>query len=391
MDARALENLKIKITGLVSNCEVIDSSIGRAEDWQRIGDLARLIAKLKSEWIGERQAQVMIYQMVSNLLFERSDKLKINGKLSGFIDAPALIDYMVERVSGLPFQYNLYYGLPNFYLPDGKKIELNSDVRLEILNDDFVKGESQAGRFGLRIDTESCYFRTRVTGYCDHDPSGETIQQSLTLLKTFVERGKNSKVLMDNFFIRFSSKKEAAPTIYIHELCNDELVKVTSCSVSKDVAEVLTRLQFASGLKAEADPVVTFTRCMQDFLKLTAAHNLSLSRVIAACEWSFDADSEHVPAMKVVKTCIGLESVYGEDNAEGGLTKSLSDRCAYSLATDMSERREIMKACKELYKLRSSIVHGVKRKLSDGDSDLLMFGMKVLTRSIDKEILLLPD
>lgn len=391
MDVRALENLKNKIAGLVKSCEIVNSMVVSEEDWRKIRNIANLVAKSKGDWIDARQAEHMIFHMISDSLPESRPGLEVTGKLSSFVDEVVLTEHIFERFSGLPYQYDVYYELPNFHLPSGKELVVNNIMSLRVLSDEFVKGESLAARLGMRVDTETCYLRTRVAGYCDYDPSGGTIQQSLTLVKVLVERGMNAGALVDNYFVKYTSTKESAPIIHIHELSNDISRRVLGCSISKDVAEVLTRLQFASALKAEADPAVSFAHSMQDFLKLTGSNKLSLSRVIAACEWSFDAGSEHVPAMKVVKTCIGLESVYGEDSSEGGLTKSLSDRCAYSLAGNMEERKEIMNKCKELYKIRSSIVHGVKRKLSVSDRELLTFGMLVLTRSIDKEISLLPD
>ncbi|POA21568.1 hypothetical protein C1886_04665 [Pseudomonas sp. FW300-N1A1] len=211
------------------------------------------------------------------------------------------------------------------------------------------------------------------------------------MFKVFVERGKSSNVLMTNFFLGWWGEREAKPIIYIHEIEGVDPGRVISYSVSKDIAQVLTTLQLGHDLEVGTNAQEAFANGMRGFLKLTSRRDVSLARVIAACEWSFDSDSEHVSAMKVVKVCIGLESIYGEDNSEGGLTKSLSDRCAYSLANDVFERKRIMKNCRELYKVRSSIVHGVKRKLSAADSDLLKFGMEILTGSIDKEVTLLPD
>jgi hypothetical protein len=393
MDERALNSLRVKIEGLVSNCVLLDSSIEDDENWSRIDNLVLSVVKLKAEWISERQAQLMIGRIIYSAIPVTEDGDGLNGKLSGFVDSAELCTEIFNRIVGLPYQYNVYYELPNLSLPNGADIEVGSGIALQFLEDDFVKGsdKSLSSKLGLNLGAKSCYLRTSLVGYCDFDSAGQTPQESLTLVKVFVERGKEAGVLVDDFFMRFWPKKIAKPLVYIHEVEDGAVVNTINLSVSKDIAQVLTSLQLPAALCSDENPEKKFVAGMKDFLKITNSNNLSLVRIVAACEWSFDAESEHVPAMKVVKACIGLESVYGEDNSEGGLTKSLSDRCSYSLASNAIERKDIMRKCKELYKLRSSVVHGVKRKLSASDSDLLVFGMSVLTNSINKEISLLSE
>lgn len=391
MESRALENLKIKTEGLLNNCIVSNSKIVRSEDWERIKNLAALISKLKKEWINERQAEGLVVSAIYKEISKSQLVPDLNGRLSDFINSSELAECVVERVVGLPYAYSVYYELPNFLVPGNSNLDISCDVRLETLSNRFVKGESLASRLGIQLDTESCFFCIEVKGYCDHDPSGETPQESLKIFKTFVERGKASNVLWENFFLRFSSAKTASQYIYCHEHNSGAVRDIMRCSISKDVSEVLTSLQLTPKLAEAVNANEIISNGMSDFKKLTRSSDLSLARIVAACEWSFDADAEQIPAMKVVKACIGLESVYGDDNSEGGLTKSLSDRCGYSLATSAIERKVIMRRCRELYRLRSSIVHGVKRKLSSEDMDLLHFGMAVLTGSIGKEIELIPD
>jgi len=390
MESRALENLKLKTAGLLNNCMLSNSNIVRGEDWERVKNLAGLISKLKKEWINERQAEGLVVNAINKEISKSQSVSGLNGRLSDFIDSCELAEYIVDRVIGLPYVYSIYYELPNFLVPDNN-LDISYNVRLETLSDRFVKGESLASRLGIQLDTESCFFCVEVNGYCDHDPSGETPQESLKIFKTFVERGKASDVLWENFFLRFSSAKTASQYIYCHEHNSGAVRNIVRCSISKDVSEVLTSLQLMPKLADAVSANEIIANGMSDFKKLTRSNDLSLARIVAACEWSFDADAEQIPAMKVVKACIGLESVYGDDNSEGGLTKSLSDRCGYSLATSVIERKVIMRRCRELYRLRSSIVHGVKRKLSSEDMDLLHFGMAVLTGSIGKEIELVPD
>ncbi|EXF96296.1 hypothetical protein HK44_020795 [Pseudomonas fluorescens HK44] len=391
MDARALENLKVKIEGLVNNCVLMNSSIEDDENWKRIENLALSVSKLKAQWISQRQAQMMISSIVARAIPKPDDGSRLSGKLSDFIDSAELCVRIYNRIIGLPYHYDIYYELPSISLPNGAGINVGSGISLQMLSDNFVRRESLASKLGVNVQGESCYLRTKVAGYCDYDSAAVTPQESLTLVKVFIERGKAFGVLVDDIFSKMWPRKTAKPVVYIHEIDDGSIINSISLPISKDIAEALTSIQLSTALYREGGIEKIFVEGMKDFLKLTSSNDLSLARIIAACEWSFDADSEHVPAMKVVKTCIGLESVYGEDNSEGGLTKSLSDRCGYSLASSAAERKDIMRKCRDLYQLRSSVVHGVQRKLSFADTELLDFGMSMLTSSINKEISLLPD
>jgi len=86
--------------------------------------------------------------------------------------------------------------------------------------------------------------------------------------------------------------------------------------------------------------------------------NLDAQRLWAGLEWAFDSHVAGNETQAFLQACIGIEAVLGDDDVERGLTEKLADRCAYLLGRSISERREICSSFKEIYKVRSHLVHG---------------------------------
>ncbi|MBI0276284.1 hypothetical protein I6H07_10785 [Hafnia alvei] len=89
--------------------------------------------------------------------------------------------------------------------------------------------------------------------------------------------------------------------------------------------------------------------------------------------------------MSFIQVCIGLESIFDYDY-EGGLTNILSDRCAYLIGKNINDRKNIKKAFKEIYQIRSKIIHGVRNHLSEKEEYLRYVARMYLNKSIMREI-----
>jgi hypothetical protein len=111
-----------------------------------------------------------------------------------------------------------------------------------------------------------------------------------------------------------------------------------------------TKKRFASlGLSALA-PIIVRTATTQ-----------TLRRVHEALRWLDQSIVEKDPSAAAVKTCIGLESLFGFDKNEP-LRQSIGDRGAFLLARAAGDRPEIAKLLRTFYDHRSSIVHGGGQK-----------------------------
>lgn len=109
-------------------------------------------------------------------------------------------------------------------------------------------------------------------------------------------------------------------------------------------------------------------------------------RIKAAIDWLIQSNITEDDTMSFIQTCMGLESIFGDDDYEGSLTTILSDRCAYLIGRNIKDRNEIKKIFREIYQIRSKIIHGVRNFLSEKDKGMLYMARSFLRRSILKEL-----
>lgn len=103
-------------------------------------------------------------------------------------------------------------------------------------------------------------------------------------------------------------------------------------------------------------------------------------------EWAFDADVDEDETTSFVKTCIGLEAALAEQSEEIGITAQLADRCAFLLHSTAIERGHTRKLIREIYALRSKIVHGNINGLSHADFELAGKASDILSQILKTEI-----
>lgn len=110
-------------------------------------------------------------------------------------------------------------------------------------------------------------------------------------------------------------------------------------------------------------------------------------RVKSAIDWFIQSQVNEDLTMSFLQICMGLEAIYGDDDNDGGLTNILADRCSYLIGKNIEERKIIKSNFRDVYRLRSKIVHGVKSNLSPQEMSLRYDAINYLRRSILKEIL----
>ena len=83
--------------------------------------------------------------------------------------------------------------------------------------------------------------------------------------------------------------------------------------------------------------------------------------------WLFDAQTDDDETSRFIKTCIGLEAAISEQMEGVGITEQLADRAAFLLRKTPKGREETRMTMREIYRLRSKIVHGNISGLSHSD------------------------
>jgi len=108
-------------------------------------------------------------------------------------------------------------------------------------------------------------------------------------------------------------------------------------------------------------------------------------RIRTAVEWSFDSQQNDNETFAFIQACIGLEALIGDDSKDEPLTARLADRCAYLLGKGHKDRARIRERFKDMYDVRSKLIHGRSPRLNLPDSEQLHFAQTVLGDVITTE------
>lgn len=118
--------------------------------------------------------------------------------------------------------------------------------------------------------------------------------------------------------------------------------------------ELLVKFRSQARLASAFDPVASALKQKSDRKLQTAATRI------------YRAASRGTTLDRVLETTIALEVLLGDRamSDKVGLTRLMSNRCAYALARSESERSEILTNFEKFYALRSQIVHTGRLSLS---------------------------
>ncbi len=112
-----------------------------------------------------------------------------------------------------------------------------------------------------------------------------------------------------------------------------------------------------------------------------------VGRIRSAIGWYISSQTTDDSTMSFLQICMGLESIFGDDgDSDGGLTKMLANRCSYLIGRNLNERDFIRLRFREIYRVRSIIVHGVRSDLSYDEIDIKNDASRYLIDSINKEV-----
>ena len=266
-----------------------------------------------------------------------------------------ILDFIYSFFTKLPINYKVYIHLKNVMLPENSKSQYIETINYKCHD---IDGEEITGtKIGLNI--------TGFYDWRDRAPFIREITYNLNIFIFLLVKFElichyRASVWTKNYKIDYNGI----------ELLNIEQVKVGMKSfshpfVSSDFNLELSLSKYLNELSSvticfDADEVnntlCTVCKLTEEIIidKTTEA-----ARIKFAIDWYMQSLFNDDSVMSFIQLCIGLESIYGDDNYEGSLTKSLADRCAYLIGKSIPERKKIQSNIKEIYTFRSKVIHGV--------------------------------
>ena len=182
--------------------------------------------------------------------------------------------------------------------------------------------------------------------------------------------------------------------IYVFSQNGGEWAWHRSIELDKNISALLRRLQIAR--RAESDSEEGEKRNIFQFqLQLieTAFRTREGARKIRlAAEWLCDSFANEDDFASFVQATTALEILLGgskEESARVGLTELLANRLAYLVAKKPSDREDIMQEFRDIYDIRSNIVHNGKTRLNSDEQRMLSSLKAIVGEVLGAELKLL--
>ena len=316
----------------------------------------------------------------------------------------ALCQGLQSFLLSLPRDYEVWLSLPSFewWGTDEIRVAESLSFAKEILPET-LSGKSKASKgSSTRRATKGCVFLKVVTkgyGGCLRDTTAAA--GAFSLAKQLLQFAK-----IESLF--YEMPKVVMPPQRLNEVCAYalDLNAPTRRFVEVPVSDAIR--EHVAFLKVFEDMVIARSTLTQTgkrrrsrekhealrevllpFGSLFDMANVepeSALRVFAGLEWLFDSEATEDQTLAFLQACIGLEAMLGDDDKDEPLMQRLADRCAFLLGSGWKERGLLRDKFKAIYKLRSKLVHGRRRRLEPDEGKTLKAVNELLTRVIVKEI-----
>lgn len=291
----------------------------------------------------------------------------------GFHDLRAVSQDLVDRLDSLPRHYWLTLTFPRRLgeqLAAAGDIELSPRHRLVIgrtIIDSFE--EPMPARRGLEalamnqrhapgLNPNASYFQVRMTGYLGGEPT-EPFFSARDDVISFLGLGTALGLFTD---CPRPWEQSRVPPYWVHEEVDGRWRSRASKELDRLHADALGELGLCDD-NFNADEIRNRLDRIGSVFRMEA-RNLTLS-----AKWLFDSYCGHDMLLRFIQASVSIEILLGDEDAdpEIGLTKLMANRFAYSIAKTPAARRELVEQFREIYKVRSKIVHRGKNRLTRGD------------------------
>lgn len=407
---KALMNIQNKFKEALNSC-VIDHRWPVYDSYaDKIYEAAGEVIKHKKDWLTESSVFSIFRDHVYSAIDKNYPDLKdVSGTLNELLGTERTIniaDALLKYIESIPRKYLIYFPIPGLKEYGRDSIELTDGISIrwsktpaEKLPQGLTYGVVEV--YYSRTKPKGSYICIEQLGYAAGNEEDSAIRGALSKFKQLIYLGSLGKLFVKGqrtpVGLGLLGGREFFPDLNTIIFDQDNL-DTTCCSIAlpRDIAIYIdkVRLNTHSNSYKEAESkgneaILTLVRDVLSRsakLVVTPSENKYALPVKSAIEWAFDASINDNETLSFVQTCIGLEAILGDDSDKENLTEALSDRCAYLIGTNIEKRRKIKERFKELYRLRSKLVHGRAVRLQHHEKIYLELGKHMLNMCIQKEI-----
>ncbi|HAR62366.1 MAG TPA: hypothetical protein DCS13_02775 [Candidatus Margulisbacteria bacterium] len=384
--SKAIIAIRNNFHELITNAEYYNGQVTDSTIRDNLEKTLHHLDNKFGKWADARVFNDIIYEFIS--LPHGHD-----GKLNELYDdehIESLVDRFIELVCNIPYEYYVYvpmntdcFGADEFVITNGISIvqrarepETTESLMLRDIMD------YPNGRPFLRITSKGIISAGSGTTW-----ETPVIRDALSICKKFLYLSKIRKILQHGYRRiqknRHIYVKSITSTDYQPILMPANFIDYVSCIEWND--EDNNWLGFLRNIEAETK------QNLLPIINLINSQNKIYDQINAAIEWAFDAQVNDNKTFSFIQLCIALEAIIGESSGSESITKTIADRCAFYIANSKNQREEIIKDVKEIYNIRSNLVHGKEVRLSKVNEQYYKKLTWIFDTVINKELQLIQS
>ncbi|MEW6058343.1 MAG: hypothetical protein AB1540_17210 [Bdellovibrionota bacterium] len=370
------------------------------------------------QYVSEAPIYNFIYETLSTELYESQEydsafPSTSLAELEGYHDPKAVAQKLVEGFESLPWEYSLTIKLENdfgeLFAKTIKNYSICDSMKLINPNDEFIRefplqsgikarDRSLAGGLGLlglspqKWNQSATYFQIRVIGFIGRYGDTAPLEEAISLLKAFCGIGIAVRLFKVNYTYRTLPTKAE---FFVHRRVSNAWSIERIRELDAVVSDTFHDLVFHD-LDGSLDSEAKKSSWMQNALGSISCvfmNQEKARRLILASQWFFDSFCGKNELLSFVQTAVVMEILLGEKAVSDltGLGELLRNRCAYLIGKSREQREGILKDFKEIYDVRSKIVHSGKSRLNLYERTLFSKLQWMCRRVIQEEVKLLQE
>lgn len=318
-----------------------------------------------------------------------------------------IISKIQETYDAIPIQYTAFLHLPSVTLETGFHVEMIKKVTLLNMSEEEVSlygkitGNTESFRL-FSFSTPSIkegqsYLKLDMQGYAADVPScplaldvRNIIRELFTALDVyeFIESPLPTSnipaygCLNAKLYVFRSDKKDQEPIVITLPFEIEYFVskvKLNQAIFNKPSLSFL----FKDESGKERKPIEINLEPIKNFFNLSSK---DVEHIRASLEWfgfSLMTDND---TFSFIQATTALEALLGDSDEKEGVTNRLANRLAFLLMNKKTTRDQLIKKFKNIYAVRSSIIHGKERRLNENQKENKRELMKIVRMAIKKEI-----
>lgn len=313
----------------------------------------------------------------------------------GYDDLNEVATRLVESFATLPWSYQLTVRLPkpiSAVLAHADEFVLSPRHRIvsgRVLGEAFpLAARSQGGLASLLMganaapawDEECAYLQVAMDGYFrgrQTEPFFAARDDVLTFFGLGIALG-----LFDEFSSSLGDLDGKVSHFYVHRLNGETWVEQNTLEVDDQHRHGIATLALRGDVLADPGLMREKLTRVGSVFRSELGKNIALS-----ARWLFESHCGRDALLQYVQAAVAIEILLGDEEADPsvGLTTLMANRCAFLIAKTPAARTSLLKMFRDIYKVRSKIVHRGKSRLNKDEVRLFRNLHLILRMVIDNE------